>query len=608
MTKLPNSVPLRVLLGGAMILVLLPSLAVAGLVLMGSIRLQRRAVEEGLHIRVRSLATIVDVEVKDMITELDVLSASPDVLGGGAQAFQTVAKRYLSRHDDWQALAVFDTTGRVRAVEGSTPESTVAALAGTLSTASSDDGFRIVFRLPAGRQPVVALAVPVGNEDDGAGSVMAILPASRFRPILTFHDARAGAKAAIIDGTGMVVAATNSAEVGRNWPYSRANAAPANGEPVITSVSTGGKRAYTVLVRSAVAPWDVAYLVPAQLVETPVMLSRLLIGALVLLLAVPVLMTLLLGRFLSRQIRVLTAVADAVAHETSPPPRAIVRLREIDAVYAALEHAAGVVQERGEERERLRAMELDLERMQRMESIGQLAASVAHDFGNYLFTIRGNLELIERAASDNERVQRLVEPALKLSHEATRLVQQMSSLARRSTSGVERVNVNLVLEEISDLLRHITGRTVRVELQPSPRLWDCRFDPQRLQSALVNLVANARDAMPSGGKIRIETRNLTLTAERAAALGAPGPGRYVALSVADDGTGMSPETMQHIFEPFFTTKAKEGGQGIGLSVLFTSVAAAGGHVTVESAEGAGTTFTILLPEAGRISGGTASSG
>ena len=597
MIGLPKSVPLRVLLGSAMILVLLPSLGVAALVLTGSIRLERHAVEEGLHVRARSLATIVDSEVKHIVSELSILSGSPDI-HRDSEAFRTLAGRYLSVHADWMTLALFGGDGRLRALKGSTPTMTVEALAADARSGSSDGQFGISSRMPSGRQPVIGLSVPVHRGGAVSGAVMVVVPATMFLATASLYDTRAEALTAIIDRTGLVVAASRPTFVGRQWPYALAGEALVNGQAVVTSRLIGGQRVYTVLARVADAPWYIAYVVPARLVETPVTLSRLLLGALLLLLALPVLMTLLLGRFLVGQIRVLTVAADALAQETTPPARQPSRLREIEAVHSALEHARQVVQERGKERERLRAMQLDLERLQRLESVGQLAASIAHDFGNYLFTIRGNLELIESATTNNQRVQQLVEPALTLSHEATRLVQQLASLARRRASGVERINANEVLGEISELLRHMAGRNVKVEIRPAPRLWYCWFDPQRLQSAVVNLVANARDAMPAGGDIQIMTRNLTLTPERAAAVGAPSAGRYVALSVADTGVGMAPEVLAHAFDPFFTTKSKNGGLGIGLSVLFASVQSAGGHVTVESTVGAGTTFTILLPEGG----------
>lgn len=596
MIRLPKFVSLRALLGSAMILVLLPSLGVAALALTGSIRLERRAVEQGLHVRAWSLAIIVDGELTHIVAALDVLSDEPDVRGD-PEAFRRIARRYLSERAGWATLARFDARGRVVAQEGSVPATTVAALAASSRPGSDDGQFRIASRMPSGRQPVIGVSVPVRSGGAVNGSVMAVLPAARFRPILGRFDRQSGAVAAIIDRTGLVVAANAPAFIGRRWPYGLPREVPVSGKALVTRVSIGGERTYAVLDRVAGAPWAVAYIVPARLVETPVTLSRLLLGALLLLLAFPVLMTLLLGRFLVGQIRVLTVAAEALAQETTPPPHRPSRLREVEAVHAALEHATQTVLERSKERERLRAMQLDLERLQRLETVGQLAAGVAHDFGNYLFAIRGNLELIASAADDRDkRVQQLVEPALRLSHEATRLVQQLSSLARHRAVGVERVNANEVLTEISDLLRHIAGRRIRVDIRAAPRLWYCWFDPQRLQSALVNLVANARDAMPSGGEIQITTRNLTLTPERAAALGVPSAGRYVALSVGDTGVGMAPDVLAHVFDPFFTTKSKDGGLGIGLSVLFAWVRSAGGHVTVESVAGAGTTFTVLLPE------------
>ena len=597
MVKIAGTASLRSVLGCAALLVLLPSLAVAVLLVIGSAHLQQRAVEEGLHVRARSLAAITDIQVRDLVTDLDVIALSPSIDAAQPDAFRAAAERHLSQHAGWQALALFDASGRLRFVVGSTPVQTVTAFAGRGLAGEGDSPLRVLSQTSPDGQTVIGFAVPVRRAGSVKGTVVAIVPARNFRPILTDYDARQGAQAGIIDRTGLVVAASDGTMVGQAWPYLPAGRVPEDGEPQVTRATVGGMPAYIILARSTVAPWNVAYVLPATLVEAPLALSRLLIGALVLLLFVPVMFILLLGHFLGRQIRTLSTAADAVAHERALPASAPSRLREIAAVQQALQHATEVVQERSLARERLRMTELSLERLQRLESVGQLATGIAHDFGGYLFTIHGNLELIKSATAGNTQVQHLVEPALSLSDEAVRLVQQLSSLARRRSVGLTRINMNDVLQEISELLRHVAGRAVQVEIQTAPHLWDCQFGPLQLQSALVNLVANARDAMPSGGSVRIDTRNLTLTAERAAALGVPSAGRYVALSVADTGVGMSPETVAHVFEPFFTTKPEGSGSGIGLTVLSGSISAAGGHLAVESTVGVGTTFTILLPQA-----------
>lgn len=597
MWRISATPSLRVMLGCTMLLVLLPALGAAALVVTSNARLQQRAIEVSLHVRAQSLVAVVDTKLQGILTELKVLANSPSADPRQPERFRSAAASLLLQHRHWQTLDLVDASGRISASAGTATARTVKAIAHKVPPPKETGaGFRVLVRGPSDGSPIIAIAVPVRRSAGVIATVLATLPAESFQPELNGFHASDGALVGIIDRSGTVLTATDRGMVGHTWPYSLAGSVAAAHNPAVAKTLVNSRRGYVVLARATMVPWEVAYVVPTHLVEEPFRRSDLLIVALALLLAVPLLLILALGRFLTGQIHTLTTAADAVAHERPLPATARGLLQEVAVVQNALQHAAALVRERAQARERLRSIELGLERLQRLDTAGQIAASIAHDFGNYLFTIRGNLELIRSAASDNTEVQHLVAPALALSQEAVRLVQQLTDLARRRPSGVRRINVNTVLQEITELLHHVAGRAVRVETRPAARLWDCQFNPLRLQSALVNLVANARDAMPAGGTIRIETRNLTLSPERAQALGELPPGRYVTLVVADTGAGMSPETMAHIFEPFFTTKPEGRGYGIGLSLLHGWVKAVGGHISVDSTEGGGTTFTILLPE------------
>jgi len=278
-----------------------------------------------------------------------------------------------------------------------------------------------------------------------------------------------------------------------------------------------------------------------------------------------------------------------------PPAMAPTGLREIDVVQEALRHAGESAHERTAARERMYDMEQALRRAQRVESIGQLTAGIAHDFGNLVFTIRGHLELMKRGLGNDERVLALVDPPLRLADEAADLICQLLTSARGKQYKVQRVKVNDLLWEVADLLRHVAGRAVRLNLELADDLFDCRLDPTLLKSALLNLVINSRNAMRSGGTIQIKSTNLVLEHDAAAAAvlrpGVP----YIALSVADSGIGIAPEVRTRLFEPFFTTREGEAGTGIGLSILYGFVKAADGQVLVDSTVGVGTTFTMYFP-------------
>jgi signal transduction histidine kinase len=240
-----------------------------------------------------------------------------------------------------------------------------------------------------------------------------------------------------------------------------------------------------------------------------------------------------------------------------------------------------------------RLTEEQLQQSQKMESVGQLTGGVAHDFNNLLMVISGNLELIE-AAADNDNVRQFAVAARRATDRGTKLTAQLLAFSRRQKLKPRLVNANQLISEFQGLIRQAVGGGCEVKLRTDERLWLCHVDPPLLETALLNLVLNARDAMPDGGVLEIETRNIVLDE---GAVAGHLPGSYVRMSVIDTGCGMPPEVRDQIFEPFFTTKEIGKGTGLGLSMVYGFVRQSGGHVAVESAPGAGTTVALYLPKA-----------
>ena len=240
-----------------------------------------------------------------------------------------------------------------------------------------------------------------------------------------------------------------------------------------------------------------------------------------------------------------------------------------------------------------RLMQAQLHQSQKMESVGQLTGGVAHDFNNLLTVVSGHFELIEDAA-DNGRVRELAAAGLRAAGRGAKLTAQLLAFSRRQRLSPKLVNVNELISEFQGLIRQAVGGGCEVKLRADERLWRCHVDPSLLETALLNLALNARDAMPDGGVLEIETRNVVLD-ERAA----DGclPGSYVKMSVTDTGCGMPPEVRDRVFEPFFTTKEVGKGTGLGLSMVYGFVRQSGGHIAIESAPGAGTTVALYLPKA-----------
>ena len=267
---------------------------------------------------------------------------------------------------------------------------------------------------------------------------------------------------------------------------------------------------------------------------------------------------------------------------------------EDDMVYASGRHFTA---ER-ETAQALRRTEEQLRQSQKMDAIGQLTGGIAHDFNNMLAGIIGSLELLQRRidAGRLDGLERYATMAATSAHSAAALAQRLLAFARRRPLDPKRVEANRLLAGMEELLRRTLGCEIDLEIAFAEALWPIRCDPNQLENAILNLAINARDAMPKGGRLSLETTNVHLDDAYARAQGdGVKPGQYVAISVADTGVGMTPEVIERAFEPFFTTKPAGKGTGLGLSVLYGFTKQSDGHVRIQSNPGQGTTFKLYLP-------------
>jgi signal transduction histidine kinase/ActR/RegA family two-component response regulator len=235
-----------------------------------------------------------------------------------------------------------------------------------------------------------------------------------------------------------------------------------------------------------------------------------------------------------------------------------------------------------------------LAQAERLDSIGKLAGHIAHDFNNLLTAIIGNAEIALRQLEPSDRTAADVAKIMDVSRRASSLTRQLLSFARRQSTTTRVMDVKSFIEEATPLLKRVVGDQIRLDVHLDPDTPNVRFDPTQLEQVMVNLAANARDAMPSGGTMSIATTRRVVR-EDEVALDGRTPGDYLVVTVSDTGVGMSAEIRQRIFEPFFSTKHGQGGTGLGLAVAYGAVRQHNGTIEVESAEHHGATFRILVP-------------
>ncbi len=597
MVRIRRTITFHGFLAIAALLILLPYQVVGAYLLWRQAGSERELVEAQLRAATRLAAAATDAGVAEWLSSLEALAqfVADDVEADG------VAKPmadYLNHHTDTQALELLRGDGTVVVWMGHLPQVAAATAAAAMwSPESRKDGNRVsgLLRLEGARNPLIAAAIPLRQGAWAGGALVALNDPSETNILLPLDNARVGWQAAIVDQSGVITADTDSKKVGQLFPLAREVNLHGDGSVLVFNKILDGINTYVAMRHCSLAPWNVAYIEPSTELDAPRHQSGFQFVAFVVLLVIPITASALLGRYLGGRIRNLAAAAASLSRESAPPYLPPTGISEIDVVQDALRRAGETAQQRAADRARLQDLEVALHRAERMESLGQLMAGISHDFGNLIFTIKGSLELIQRNLGDDERAKKIVEMPLRLANEAVALISQLSASMRHKKNSPARINIEKVLNDVEGLLREIGGRGVQLKITSDTGLFDCNLDPVLLKSALLNLVINARNAMPRGGTIEIRSQNATLSKQAAEAAGLAGAGDYVVLTVADTGIGIPPAICARIFEPFFTTREGEAGTGLGLSILHGFVKAAGGNVQVDSTMGEGTTFTMYFP-------------
>jgi signal transduction histidine kinase len=271
-----------------------------------------------------------------------------------------------------------------------------------------------------------------------------------------------------------------------------------------------------------------------------------------------------------------------------PSPAQLQRVNE-DLLLRVSERDAALEALRRETEERLRAEEM-LRQAQKMEAVGQLSGGIAHDFNNMLTVVLANLDKATRLAPENAQLQRSLAHATTGASRAAELTDRLLSFARRQPLQSGLHDPNIIVSDVEALLGRTLGERIQVETSLAPDTWSVIVDRNQMESALLNLAVNAQQAMPEGGNLRFETRNVEQG-------DGPLPGESVVIEVRDTGVGMSPEVKARALEPFYTTKPVGEGTGLGLSQVYGFITQSEGHLEIESEVGKGTAIRIYLPRA-----------
>jgi PAS domain S-box-containing protein len=280
--------------------------------------------------------------------------------------------------------------------------------------------------------------------------------------------------------------------------------------------------------------------------------------------------------------RILESTASAVRDERGVVDKFIIVNRDITA-------------QREQAREILRQKEEQLRQAQKMEAVGRLSGGVAHDFNNLLSVIVGYAEDLELRLDPTSGLRKEAEEVRKAGERAAALTRQLLAFSRPQVVQPRVLDLNGVLSDLTRMLRRLIGSDIALVLDLDPQLGRLKADQGQIEQVVMNLVLNARDAMPDGGRITVSTRNFELSERHAGEMPGAEPGSYVQLTVSDTGVGMDAETLARIFEPFFTTKEQGKGTGLGLATVAGIIKQGGGHIAASSEPGKGTTFHLLLP-------------
>lgn len=598
----------------------LPLVALASFAILRAVDAQRAQIQRDVGERVDNLLADVDRQISAIQAGLQVLAVSPSLKAGDFRAFDAQMRAALQIRGT--SIVLHDTKGQQllstnRPFGEPLPRATNTEMHDRVVATGKPQISDLIMGAVL-RRPILVIGVPVIRDGEVVYVLAMGIGPEILEALLQEQSLPPGWIAGIFDRKGIIVARNRELDRFLGMPVGPSLRQAMGGavKSWFPSVTSEGIRVYSTFRRSPITGWTVAIGLPRELVDVPLAHAFLVaFGGGAAVLALSLVLARWMARAIRRPVEALTIATKALA--TGEPIGPLIGgVRELDQVGDALRNTAAalarnreqlesMVTERTQElaaaNERLRA-EIDareqaqsaLLQAQKMEAMGQLTGGVAHDFNNLLTAISGSLALLEPRIAD-ENSLRLLRTAQQGTFRGAQLTESLLAFARKQRLDPIPADLNAVIVEITEILRRSIGPSIEIRHALAAELWLVLIDIGQVETALLNIAINARDAMPGGGTILIETANIDARSGQMPKEMADRD--CVLVTVRDTGTGMSPEIKERAFEPFFTTKEVGKGTGLGLSMVFGVISQSGGTVRIDSRVGEGTTVQIFLPRA-----------
>jgi len=598
----------------------LPLVALAGFGILRAVNDRRAQIQRDVRERVENLVADVDRQISAIQAELQVLAVSPSLQDGDLPTFDRQMREALKIRGT--SIVLLDTKAQ-QLINTNRPfgEPLPRAINTEMLDRAVATGKPQISDLIIGavlKRPVLTVGVPVFRDGEVAFVLLMVLGPEILSVLLREQNLSPDWTATIFDRKGIIVARNRELERFLGQPASPALREKITGaaENWFPGVTKEGIAVYSGFRRSPISGWTVAVGLPREFVDAPLRRARWIAfgggGA-------SLLLSLALAWWMARAIRrPVGALRDATKALGNGEPASplIGGITELDQVGDALRTAAVALthsrvqlesmvadrtRELGVANERLRAeigareqAQAALLQAQKMEAMGQLTGGVAHDFNNLLTAVSGSLALLEPRISD-EGSLRLLRTAQRGASRGAKLTESLLAFARKQHLDPIVADLNAIVVDLSEMLRQSIGASIEIRHSLAPELWPVLIDIGQIETALLNIAINARDAMPRGGVLLIETANVRAGSNQ---LPEEVAGQECLLvSLRDTGAGMTPEVIERAFEPFFTTKEIGKGTGLGLSMVFGVVRQSGGTVRIRSRLREGTTVQVYLPRA-----------